>query len=1340
MKITKFKTLRFQIRLVSALLLFVLIVLLGISIKRSFDTNRQTEEYVIKNKISGLLNVAAGWQAIERGYGTTIIGSGKGDSSPLFPKFLEMTRKGDSEVLQIEKEVERLLRVKSNKAFQKELIKWRKGYESLVSARHKIVSNDISKDEWLDIATLNIRNEFNLRNTAFTPQKADEKILYLNNVLRPNIAILCEYAGLERALISNAIESGVPLSHKTTNRIKHYRSIVDQSLDQILILKELPSTSIRMKQAIEIFEKEFLQSYQFLKEEIFSSSKKLDEDIKRVKEDVVNRNAILHNCLYGIKNDLLNISKNQEVIALAKSLSLSAEEDIRLPEQLSAVENLFSNFSQVKRVYNQIRFLDNIGYERVRVDFDGNTTNIIRGAKLQDKNEKHYFKSSLNLSQGSIYTSPLELNIEHGRIELPYTPVIRYTTPVFFDGKRAGIIVFSLLADTPSFLYKITRYEGEADYILANQDGFYLHHTDKEKEWGMMELLNRSHQNIKQDYPDVAEQVLSGREGSIRLDSGQVIVYRPFFFDPETGTDNFWVIAKRVKGVDYPVSASLWFDEATKAINKGLAISDIAGEEANAIMTKMEATAKRSMLISYIILGFTIFVFIYFTRWSRNRVLKPIQRLTDVSQRIAEGDFSHRADVKREDEIGALANNFNIMADELTNDITMRKQAEKRLSAQYFVTKVLAEAANTKEASSKILQAICMALEWDLGEIWEFDQQDCVLRCSEIWHMPSIEVSEFKKFTRQTSFAKGIGLPGRVFESAQPAWIEDVTQDTNFPRSSVAAENGLHGAFGFPVISDNEVLGIISFYSREIRTPDKDLLNMLLSIGSQIGLFIKRKRSEEKVSSFVNILDESLNEIYIFDAKTLRLLEANKGARLNLGYSVGELSILTPLDLKPKFTLESFQKMIEPLRIGEKEKIDFTTIHRRKNGSFYDVEIHLQLSSFQSVPAFIAIVLDITKRKKMEAALLQSEKLKSVGLVASGISHEINNILAIIMGRAEILQRGFNDDSELKEGLRLIIKAGENGAEIVSKMLTFAKSDAKTSDYVFIDMSLLIRQSIDFTEPRWKNIAQSKGVNYHIDTTGIDKTHEAFCNSTEMVEVFINIINNALDAMPEGGCLSFSVKSDKNTVFINISDTGIGMSEDDRKTIFDPFFTTRLPQGTGLGMSIVYSIIKRHGGKIEVESEIGKGTTFNLNIPIHKERAQSIVPLSEPSSGKITKKLRILVVDDEMDICKIIDDFLTADGHIVKTVNSGAEAIEQIRKEQFDLVLSDLAMPDKTGYDVITALNKLERRPKIGIITGWSEELNSLNKEAMKVDFIMKKPLHLSEIARRINDTFTIND
>ncbi|MFQ5964700.1 MAG: PAS domain S-box protein [Candidatus Scalinduaceae bacterium] len=668
------KSLKFQIFLVSAILLCVFVVLLGISIRRSFETRKQSEEYVIKNAIAGHVNIAAGWQAIERGYGATIIGSGKGNSSPLFSKFLEMAEKGDSVVLQIEENIKKILSIKKDKTFEKRLKKWRKIYEILVLTRSKIANNDISKDKWLHIATHNINSEFNLRSVALTPQKMEENILYLNNVLRPNIARLCEFAGRERALVGNAIASGLPFTNDTINSIKNYRSIVVQSLGQVLLLKELPSTSNQMKQAIDTFVEEFIVEFQLLREEVFSSSKRQKEEIKNAEEQITKKSMIFQNYLSGIFNDLLNISKHKSVITLARAWQ--AEEDFHLSEWLISVENLLSTFSQLKRVYAQIRFLDNFGYERVRVDFDGETTKIIRGTQLQNKSNRYYFQESINLPPGRIYTSPLDLNIEHGKTEIPHKPVIRFATSVFVDGKQAGIIVFNLLTNTPLFLHKVIEKEEKGDYILANQDGFYIHHPDEVKEWGMMELLNKSHHNIRQDYPDVAEQILSGKVGSVRLVSGRVIVYKPLFLNFESDNDKFWVIIKRGKGVEYPVSASAWFDAATKAINTGLAISNIAGEEANTVMLAIDSTAKRNMQISYIIIGFTFFAFIFFIWWSRNRVLKPILGLTKITQNIADGELSLRAEIKSRNEIGILATNFNKMADGLTSEITNRKRAE----------------------------------------------------------------------------------------------------------------------------------------------------------------------------------------------------------------------------------------------------------------------------------------------------------------------------------------------------------------------------------------------------------------------------------------------------------------------------------------------------------------------------------------------------------------------------------------------------------------------------------------------------------------------------------------
>ena len=496
---------------------------------------------------------------------------------------------------------------------------------------------------------------------------------------------------------------------------------------------------------------------------------------------------------------------------------------------------------------------------------------------------------------------------------------------------------------------------------------------------------------------------------------------------------------------------------------------------------------------------------------------------------------------------------------------------------------------------------------------------------------------------------------------------------------------------------------------------------------------IERGKAEVRITSFANILEESLNEIYIFDDKTLRFIQVNKGARLNLGYSMEELSRFTPLDFKPEFTAQSFAKMVEPLRTGKQEKIQFTTVHRRKDGSLYDVEVHLQHSTLQSVPVFVAIILDITERKKMEEALVQSEKLKSIGTITAGISHEFNNILAIISGKIQLLKMRYADNKELVEGFGAVLRAVNDGAQISRGMLTFTRTEKDNTDFESDDICDLINQSIDFTMPRWKNEAQAKGINYQMNTEEMKRVSSILCNPTEIREVFINIIYNALDAMPGGGSLSISTCCVEGTVFVGISDTGEGMSEYVKKNMFDPFFTTKTPVGTGLGMSMAYGIITRHGGRIEVKSEIGKGSTFTLQFPA-TVKAISPIATPQPNQEINENNLRVLVVDDEENICFILDEFLSECGHKVKTVDNGADAINLIKFEDFDLVLCDLAMPDVSGYDVVEVLNSLEKSPKIGIITGWNEEFKPAVGQEFKVDFVVRKPFDLSELVKHIND------
>ena len=1166
------KTLNFQLIIVSSILFCILIVLVGKSIKKSLDSRKLSEEYTIKNKIIRHLNTAAGWHAIERGYGATILGDGKGNSSPLFTDFIEMRKKGDSEVFQAEKHIKELIRIEDSNLLEKELNIWREGYQKLLSTRPRIASNDIPREEWLNVTSININNEFDLRNFAFASEEMDERTIYLTNILGPNIAKLCEFAGLERALIGNTIASGKPISNEVYEEIKRYRTIVEHSLDQILQLKNLLYTSDLLKQALSEFEKEFLQLFQLLREDVFDASRKVKDEIAASSTQITKTKTDMSNYFSGISKDLLSISRHINVSELARSVNSS--NDIQISEQQNMVTKLFEFFSQVHKTYKQIQFIDRFGHEHVRINYSDNTTHVTPLSQLKDKSKKHYFKETINMTSGSVYISQLELNIENESTEPPYNHVIRFAAPVFADGKQAGIVVFKIIAcaDNPFISHKIIDDKTEENYILTDQNGFYLHHPDNTKEGGTVEPLNSLHRNIREDYPEVAEQILSGNKGALHLASEKVIVYEPFF---PTDTDKYWIIIKQVQGVDYPVSASGWFAAATKAINTGLAISKAADAETSAYMSRMRSNAKRSLQINLIIFAFVILALLLFIRWSRMRILNPIQKLTRITQRIAEGDYSLKAEVGSRDEIGLLTSNFNTMAEGLTTEIAVRRHTEELLRRSEENYRQLIEAAQDA--------IICI------------DEKGIIF----LWNESAEKIFGYSKYE-----IIGQPLTTIVPEKYQTAYQEGFNLFSTSDKNTISDK---------PV----EVSGI-----------------------TKAGVIIP-------------------TELSVFSYK------------------------------------------------AENEQL-----------------------------ALIGIVRDLTERKRIEDILLRSEKLKSMGMITSGIAHEFNNILAIVKGFATQIKKKCGNDEKLEKRVDTIIKATNDGVEIVRRMREYTNLELDNANFVPTDMRLLIKQSIGFTMPRWQNIANANGIHYKIDTDGFSKELCIMCNQSELREVLVNIINNALDAMPGGGSLSFHTWAEEKTLFVTISDTGMGMGETVQRNVFDPFFTTKIGVGTGLGMSTAYGIVVRHGGEIEVESEEGKGSRFTIRLPLSNEIAKPEATFEQEQELK-AEGLRMLIVDDEQEICDLLSEYFLEDGHNVKSVNTGDMAIKLLETESFDLVLSDLVMPEVTGYDIIETIGTLEKKPKVGIITGWEDAYKTEKGETLKADFIVRKPINFSELTRCINNVLS---
>lgn len=305
----------------------------------------------------------------------------------------------------------------------------------------------------------------------------------------------------------------------------------------------------------------------------------------------------------------------------------------------------------------------------------------------------------------------------------------------------------------------------------------------------------------------------------------------------------------------------------------------------------------------------------------------------------------------------------------IIRDVTERVRTERRMNAEHAVTRILSESATLHEASQKFLQSICECLEWDLGGIWVVDRKAGVLRCEEIWHTPSLDAREFTAVTRQTTFSPGVGLPGRIQASAKPAWIVNVVHDANFPRAPVAAKEGLHAAFGFPILAGNDVIGVIEFFSHEIREPDEPLLNMMSAIGSQIGQFIKRKEAETQIVKLSRAVEQSPNTIVITDVKGNIEYVNPRGFYLT-GYTPEEVIGKNPRIFKSSETPpEEYKRLWTVIKSGGEWRGEFR--NRKKNGEYYWE--YASISSIKdpkgAITHFLAIKEDITERKRFEAHL-----------------------------------------------------------------------------------------------------------------------------------------------------------------------------------------------------------------------------------------------------------------------------------------------------------------------------------------------------------------------------------
>ena len=376
---------------------------------------------------------------------------------------------------------------------------------------------------------------------------------------------------------------------------------------------------------------------------------------------------------------------------------------------------------------------------------------------------------------------------------------------------------------------------------------------------------------------------------------------------------------------------------------------------------------------------------------------------------------------------------------------------------------------------------------------------------------------------------------------------------------------------------------------------------------------------------------------------------------------------------------------------------------------------------------------------QLEAAqeqAVQTAKLGALGQMAGGVAHDFNNLLAAILGRAELLQRRTSDPTVL-QGLKIIQGAALDGAETVRRILGFAraKGDEQAEP---VEVASLLQQVVEIARPRWKDEAQSRGVFINV-ALALEPVPPVRGNAAELREVFLNVLLNAVDAMPAGGTVTLGVRSVETgdgpeasgeAVECFVRDTGVGMSSEVRRRAFDPFFTTKGARGTGLGLSVVYGIVSRHGGRVRIDSRENVGTTVTLNLPVFCGRPAT----REPEPGPVdTGSARILVVDDEEVLAQMLADILRLEGgHVVEVETDARAALNRVGAHPPDLLFTDLGMPGLSGWELAAQARALHPGLPVVLVTGWGHQLDPDRVRDSGVVGVVAKPYRIEDIRKAV--------
>ena len=474
-------------------------------------------------------------------------------------------------------------------------------------------------------------------------------------------------------------------------------------------------------------------------------------------------------------------------------------------------------------------------------------------------------------------------------------------------------------------------------------------------------------------------------------------------------------------------------------------------------------------------------------------------------------------------------------------------------------------------------------------------------------------------------------------------------------------------------------------------------------------------------------------------------LDANGLSRCVAGELVYEPDVLkVPFPFPQRLAAAGLKSMVIAPLIVENQVFGVLVCARRKQEAFSSGECeflkqlseHVALASHQA-RLYGALQQAYDDLRQSQHTVMQQERLRALGQMASGIAHDINNAISPVSLYTEsLLEREPNLSERARGYLTTIQRAIEDVARTVARMREFYREREAQLTLERVDLGRAVRQVVELTRPRWSDLPQQRGVMVDLKTDLKDGLPDIMGAEHEIRDALTNLIFNAVDAMPSGGMLTVrahrSVQVDgADRVFVDVSDTGIGMDEDTRRRCLEPFFTTKGERGTGLGLAMVYGMIQRHSAELEIESSVGKGTRVRLSFPAYTSSA--VMNSHVTRVPVVNRRLRILLVDDDPLLIKSLQDTLQEDGHRITATHGGQAGIDafgaaQKRGECFDIVVTDLGMPHVDGRKVASAIKTMSSATPVILLTGWGQRLIAANDIPPHVDKLLSKPPRLQEL------------